>query len=389
MNTLLRYAALTAAIFLILSASAGCWSRRELNDISIVAGTALDKTNDPDIFRITAQIIRPANIGTPGRGSGRGQEKVFLNVSETGTETFEIIRKMARKVSRRLYWSHNEALIIGEALAREGVRKHLDFFYRDNETRLNVMVFVARGEAANTLSPSAQLESIPAYDLYRLSKIQAVNSLSPNVDLRDFLQTLLSKTTSAVLPVIELIEQEGETGLAITGAVAFKGDKIIGELTPDEIRGYLWITNKVQSGIILIDCPAGEGAASLEIIRSSASITPEIKDGILQFTVKVREEGLLGSQNCPLDLTEPETWSALEKKQRDAIYKEISLALKKAQELNTDIFGFGNKVYRRYPSVWKNIEQDWDSIFPGLEVTIEIQSRLRRSGEITRTIVPE
>lgn len=389
MNKWLKHLALLVFLTYVLTIPAGCWSRRELDTLSIVAGTALDRTNDPGIFRVTAQVIRSANISTPGQGVGGNQEKAYVNVTETGTETFEIIRKMMRKLSRRLYWSHNQALIISTAIAQDGVGKYLDFFYRDNEVRLNMMVFVARGEAGKTLSPTAHLESIPAYGLYSLSKNQTIHSWSPVINLKHLLQILLSKTTSAVLPVIELVEEEGETSPAITGAAVFKGDKMVGELESNEARGYLWVTGQVESGIIKIDYPDKKGVVSLEIIRSSTSITPEIKDGILHFTVKVREDGVLGAQSCPLDLTKPENWAVLEEKQRDAIYQEISSSLRKARELNTDIFGFGEKLYRRYPAIWKEIEQDWDSIFPELEVTIEINTKLRRSGEITRTIVPE
>lgn len=219
-----KYIACTVLLFLVLIAPAGCWSRRELDTLSIVAGIALDRTDEPGLFRLTAQLIRPANIGTPGSGSAGTREEAFLNVSETGVETFEIVRKMGRSISRRLYWSHNRALIIGKGIAEDGVRKYLDFFYRDNESRLNVMVFVARGEANSILSPTTHLGPIPAYGLYDLSKNQAINSFVPTVNLKDFLQILLSKTTSAVLPFIDLIEEEGKTRPAITGAAVFKGD---------------------------------------------------------------------------------------------------------------------------------------------------------------------
>lgn len=128
---------------------------------------------------------------------------------------------------------------------------------------------------------------------------------------------------------------------------------------------------------------------SLEIIRSSASVIPEIKDGIPHFIIKVKEKAALGAQSCPTDMTEPENWARLEEKHYDAIYKEIASALRKARELNADIFGFGDKVYRRYPAVWKEIEQYWDRIFPDIQVSVEIDAKLRRSGEITRTINPE
>ena len=63
-------------------------------------------------------------------------------------------------------------------------------------------------------------------------------------------------------------------------------------------------------------------------------------------------------------------------------------ALNKAQELNADVFGFGEALHRKYPKQWKELEKDWDEIFPELEVEIVVETQVSRSGISIKPIIP-
>lgn len=64
-------------------------------------------------------------------------------------------------------------------------------------------------------------------------------------------------------------------------------------------------------------------------------------------------------------------------------------AVVRAQELNADIFGFGEEVRRKHPGQWKNMEDKWDELFPGLEVIPEVDAKIRRTGKITKPAQPK
>jgi spore germination protein KC len=65
------------------------------------------------------------------------------------------------------------------------------------------------------------------------------------------------------------------------------------------------------------------------------------------------------------------------------------MAITKVKELNSDIFGFGDAVHQRYRDEWKELEANWDEIFPDIEVEVTVESKLRRSGRITSPPIPE
>ena len=183
----------------------------------------------------------------------------------------------------------------------------------------------------------------------------------------------------------------GEQGKNITlaGTAVFKEDKMIGELTPRETRGLLWVLNKAKGGIITLELPNPNEKISIEVINSQCKIIPEIKDNKLKITVEIREEGNLGEQNTPEDFSNEKSWDSLNKLTAGVIRSEVLAAFKKAQEYNADIFGFGEAFHRKYPAVWREIEDDWDNYFPFLELTVKVESTIRESGLAIKSAMPK
>lgn len=370
----------------------GCWDRRELDSLGIVLGTGIDKgKEDPTQVQITVQIVKPGEIKGPSGGGngGGGKGKPYLNVMNSGEAVFDTIREFTHIVNRRLYFSHNQILIIGQEAAEAGVGKYLDLFFRDPEPRLNTWVIVARGKADEALETKAELEQVPALNIAQLIEARTATSEASAVDLHDFMTCLMSKTTAPIASLLE-VEGEGEEKIArLMGTAVFKKDQMVGSLDKTETRGLLWVLGEVKRGIVITPCPGGKGTASLEITRARSKVVPEIKKGTLEITVKIKEEGNLGGQMCGQDLTLPETWTALEKSKAEVIRQEIKAVLKKAQSLNADIFGFGEAVHRKYPALWKEWETQWDDIFPNLAVKVSVEVKLRQTGMITKPVKPE
>jgi len=196
----------------------------------------------------------------------------------------------------------------------------------------------------------------------------------------------MSKTTEPVLPIIEVNKEKHPE---LTGTAVFKNDKMVGELTKEETRGLLWVLGKVQSGIIKVNCPDSQKKISLEITDASSKIIPEIKDNKLQVKVIIKEEANLGEQACYKDLTQPKNWQSLENRQAQLIRQEILAAFAKAQKFNSDFFGFGNAFHKKYPDLWKDIEDKWDQYFPSIELIVDVKAELRAAGMIRKPAKPE
>lgn len=380
---------LTAICLIVILSATGCWNRRELNTLAVVMGVGIDKGEAQGQVRLTAQIVKPGQLKTHQAGGGGSGGKAYINIENTGETVFSTIRRFTHKFNQKLYFQHNQILVFSREIAQEGVQKSIDFFLRDQETRLTVFVLVAKNKAGEILDVHPQLQNIPAIDIADILKAQHATSQTSLVRMDQFTSRLMSRTTAPIAPFIEVSEESNEKRAYVSGTAVFKKDKLVGELNDAETRGLLWVLGEVKSGIIDVDCPGGNGKISLEIIRANSKVTPEIKDDKIHITVKIKEEGSLGSQSCSEDFTLPTAIEALEKRKAAAIRNEVLAALKKARELNTDIFGFGDSVHQKYPKQWQEYETRWDEIFPHIEIELSIEAKIRRLGRINKPAYPE
>lgn len=379
--------------FLILFTCTGCWNYTELNDLAVVTAIALDKAEEPGKIELTAQIMRPSLIKSPSASKKGTQtatpQEPYFNVSQIGSTVFEAVRESANTVNRELYLPLIQVIIIGQTLAEEDVSRYLEYFLHEHEVRMNVNIIYAKGKAKDILKIQPDFDKIPSIYIKKLADNQTASSKNAIVTLLDFTNTLLSKTISPIVPIIEAINREGVSIARFGGTAVFKKGKFIGELNESQTRGMLWVINKIDRGVIDVDNPGGDGKASLEIIRSNTAVEVENIKGTVLINIKIREEGNLGSQTGKIDFTKMDNWIILEKKQEAVIKEEVLNAFKKAKDLNCDIFGFSEAIHRKNPTLWKTMEKNWDKIFPDIQLNVIVEAKLRRPGMIIKPLKPE
>lgn len=381
-------------LFIIFFAPGCWWSRVEISEKAIIAGVGIDNAQKEGHIKLTVQIILPGEIKAPAKEGGQG-EAVWV-VTTTGRSVSDNIKDLRMQSGRKCLWSHAKIIVVGEEAAKEGIDKIIDFFEREHDLRRRIWVIVARGDAKEIMEAQLKLEKIPAFGISNLVESSKHISKAAAVNLHEFIGMVSSKTTCAFAPGIEVFGKEAEKenkagSLRLTDTGVFKNYRLKGWLDAYESRGLLWVLGKVESGIIEVKCPEEkEKLIAIEITRASSKIKPEIKDGSVTITVEVSEEGTIrDDQFTSVDYTTPEAIKCLEKGTAAIIESEINKAITKAQEFNTDVFGFGEAVYRKYPREWKKLEKEWDEIFPNLEVKINVDAKIKRVGLVSKPAKPE
>ena len=397
----MRVWAFLAIVPVVLSAT-GCWSRREIEDIGFALSIGVDHAAEEGEIMITVHIAKPFAISTGVTGAV--DEKPFWQVSSTGHTVFEAWRNLRQQCPRRPLLHHSRFIVFGEEFARGGIREAIDFFSREGEVRETNTVVVAKGvKASEVVWNEFELERMPAEGALGIMKI-AVQELSTTVmvTLNDFLQMLETEGHEATTSRAELVrrppsedprgELKRET-ISVsgreTGAAAFKGDKLVGWLDYTQTRGLQWVKGKVRSGIIVIEQPEEENKlASIEILRADSTVTPKISNGHPSILIRVGALGNLGEVQEYFDPMESqETWTSMERRMAEVIRHEIEAALDIAKlEFDSDIFGFGAEICRKYPKEWTDLKDKWDEEFPKLDVEIEVEASLRRSGLTRRSM---
>ena len=379
-----------AAWLLMLLSLGGCYSSHEINGFAIVMGVGIDKGDTPGNHLVTVQIAKASALksesgGSGGSSGGGGKGYVMVrNESETISSAIQGITYM---VSRDPYFAHNQIIVIGKAVAEQGIADEIDFFMRDYEGRLNTPLIIANDRADSILAEETELEKLPAVQLHDMLKMQRLTSSCVYLTLRDFMISILSKTTSPVLPIVELYtNQEGKVKARMGNTAVFKNGKLIGELDKTQTRGLLWVTGKIQSGAL--DVNALNGKLSFELVESSSSIEPVLKDGRFSVQVSVNQTMSVSEADTTENIMKPENADRMNAAAQQVIAREVQAAIDQAKALKSDVFGFGEAIRRRYPGQSKQALADWDSEFPQLEVNVSVTAMIRSTGSLTAPITP-
>lgn len=386
----------------------GCWSRRELNELSIVLAAGIDLAPNGNI-ELTVQIARPnAFGGGAGQAKASAQENNVWVISQTGKTVFDAQRFLETKVSRDLYWGHTVILVFGEQLARDGIRQAINYFSRSPRARETIWVLVTRGKAKDILNSHSQLETTSAQSIGAMVRTE----VGVPVMLKDLSMMLSSKGTNPVLPRIELTasgepqgpgmqenipqakEQEQPQGAmihaepTITGTGVFKDDRLVGWLDMPETRGLLWLKDQMEKGEISVPSPTEPGKdISIRVANGSTNIEPYFDGQNIWFDVKMTMEGDLWEQQSTEELTNLQIFTAIEKNMASRIEQKARMALDKAQQdYEVDIFGFGEAFHRKYKKEWANIKDRWDEVFINADINIAVQAYVRRTGLTTNRI---
>lgn len=369
----------------------GCWNRRELNDLAITLGMGIDKQGQK--YKVTVQVVVPGEI-TAQKSRGVSPVTVFSAVGDT---VFEAVRKMTTVSPRKVYIAHLRIVVLGEALAREGIGKSLDFLTRDTEARTDFYVTVAKGTTAeDVLKVLTTLEAIPANKLFNSLETSS-RQWAPTASVT--LDTLISDMTSeGKHPVLTGIvvngnPQEGAArkNVEVSNSPArhqyatlgvFKKDKLIGWLDVNESKGYNYILDKVSSTAAVIPCSKG-GKLAVETIRSKTKIKGSMKRGKPHIDIGIRGEVNVDDVECHIDLTKTKTIAELEKAGEKRVKQLVEDVIDTVQKkYKVDIFGFGDAIRRSNPKAWKKLKKDWDRQFQHLDVNVKVDTKIRQIGAV-------
>jgi spore germination protein KC len=352
----------------------GCWNYKEIDEMAIAAGVAVDKNPDGTVH-ITIEVV---NI------SGDGKTAIEPKYVESDGDTlFEAVRRAIAKEGRKIYWSHAKVVIISEELAREDILKYLDFLFRDAEAREDTWLLISKEKTSGEILQSkGMLNPMISFQIDDTMRSQESISRFPFVELFEFFDRLFYKQVSAILPAVQLVEQHGAKTPKIGGTAIFKHEKLIGFLNEEDTKYMLWLRDEVEGGIEVIKNVSDEKEnVALEIFNSKSKITPIIQDGVLKIEVEVDLEAgigeIMGSTDFISEPGEQKLIKAAENQLEGELKKTYVLIRDKYQ---ADVFGFGRRVEMKMPDIWNQIKEEWEKYFIELEMDVKVNLEIRGSA---------
>lgn len=385
-------------IFLILILS-GCWSKRELNELALVAALGIDLVDDE--YVISAQVIDPSQVSSKQSASGQAP---VVTYHAQGKTVFEAIRKILASSPRKLYFAHLQLVVIGEELALNGLRDTVDFLGRDQEIRNDFTVIVSQqATAKDVLNVLTPIEKIPANKMLNSLKVmQDAWGSTLEVDIEDLVTKLGVNNQYFVLSAIEVlgdkslgIDQtnveriETPVMLKFTGLAIFKEDKLLGYLDEYNSKSLNYLNNKIKSTIEIISCPS-KGELSTEITQSKTKTKGVIIDGKPTIQISMNVVQNVAEVNCDIDLTTIKSIDWINNQSEKLIEENIEQLLNILQvNYQADVLGFGEMIHRADPTLWEKIKDDWQTIYPEVEVNVKVNVNTQGLGTMQNSKVKE
>ncbi len=405
----------------------GCWSQVEIEDLAIVRSLTIDYLPDRRApFMVSLAVVRPADIAGGGDagagGSGESPTRLFAGV---GATIDLALQQISQNLSRQLFLSHCEVVLISEDAARHGLHSVIDFILRNPEMRLSLWPLVVPGVAHDILVMTERLETTITDEILGLLAQSRKSSEADPQEAFKIIRQLSTPGQDTHIPVLrisphideeipeldekrarqehgpeqedeETEEQNGQGAqelvepkieLTLAGTAAFRGDVLAGFLDPVETRGFLWLANGVTQTIINVHDPTEpERKVSLLVSEANVKITPVINGDRIGFRVEILAEGDIASQRSQSDLSTPEMIKLLNSAMAAVIKIDIEKALQKMQELDTDLVGFGAMLNRTDPQTFRRLRDHWPEVFRELNFDIHVTANIRRTGQLSRPV---
>ncbi len=356
----------------------GCWDNREIDNLAIVAGLAIDKGTYYR-YRMSVELI---NIE-----SGKETKISTKIVTTEATTMFDAARDMISIVGKRLYWKHAKILVVSQEVANMGITNVTDWYTRNAQTRGDIQILVATTPTAKEiLDGQSVITEIKSFAVAEMLKNQESLAKAPKTNVLTFSIQTNTKGLSIVVPAIDIKEMDGKRVPQLNGAAVIKADKLIGFLNVQEVKDLLFIQDEVKGGILVEQSTNKETEyISLQILKNKTKKEVNIEDDKIKMKIDVDTTVALGeTSDCSLTL-EKEEIERLEQKIADSMKKRMeALTAKMKTEYEADVFGFGAFLQQNKAQEWKKTEDNWGETFKNLDVEINTKIRIKNTGTLLK-----
>ena len=333
-------------------------------------------------YAMTIQMPILRKNPQPAEGGGSSSEGGGLTweITQVGNSFMAMNRELLARTSLSLYYEHLQVIIISDQVARKGISDVLDFFTRDPEMRRRVRIFISKGEAKAVLDVKPRIEEYSSVYLAEMPTNAGKNSrIVHHTDLGQVIQ-LIHNDLSFVLPVAQATKDE----IKITGAAAFKGDKLVGWVNELETEAIKLIRNLYLGGVVSVKSPEQKDALEvLDITKAKTKITPIINNDQITMDIKIDIKGNYAEyiNKAALEDITIDFLKRLEEEFEKEI-KRLCLATiyKFQKEYKADVFHFCQYIKAEKPAFWDKISGQWDRTFPELNVDLKVSVKIDLTG---------
>ena len=355
----------------------GCWNYVEIDEQINVSGMAFDVGREGKRLHLSVEIV------TVGKGEKSQFESHVMEAE--GDTVFEAVRQLMDVSSKKLYFGHCKLMVIGESLARSGIRELLDLPLRDHELRTTMDVVVARGcSGRDILVTKGLTTTIVSYRICDLLKTcEKFDGYAGKDKEYQVYDTLETQGLEIAVPALERTQIDGEDVARLCGEGAFSGDRLVGWLTEKQAAQLSLLRGEYKTGLMTFesaDSPFYNTSFEVYKAKTDTKLS-RAPDGTVTAEVRVKLRVNVGETQSKtefLDRAQTEkTAYALEKNVEHDLNHIADLA---QHSYRCDIIGIGKRLKETDPAAWKALGPDWKTNFSKVRFRIRAEVVIISSG---------
>lgn len=362
-------------VFLSLIFLYGCAQTNVLDKVGLTTLVGYDVGTESKIA--ATAVIREVNP--------EFQSKV--EVLTTENETSKGNRMEAnRKLSKKIMVGQMRVILFGEELAKEDLRYYIDTSLENASVSNGIYMAVVEGKAAPFLNYEYKnIEDIGQH-VFRLIEQNVKQEYMISATLHQIAHDYYSIGRDLAMPTIK---RDGEF-VELSGVALFKGGKMVSTLPAKDsfyvkivrdtfkVDLYETILEKEDIPPQLLHKPADKITVAFDAIHSNREMklidakTPE-------FDLNIKIKSRVLEVFPDINQGDRESVAALEKAIEKKLSKEIARVIAHSQDVESDIFGFGEK----YRSVVRhsNLTKDkWHEMYKDMKVNVNVDFVVLRDG---------
>ncbi|TDL80934.1 Ger(x)C family spore germination protein [Peribacillus frigoritolerans] len=388
--------ALMICFFLLMS---GCGTQKELNELALILALGVD-VHDDSGYQVTLQIADPSEIiSITGATSGTTSIPI-VNYTGVGPTFIDALGDAAKQVSRSTFYTHVALIVIGQDLAERGIFPLLDILEREPEIRENIPIVIGnQASAFQVLNSLTMINKLPAFSIkgkLKMNEESFGNTMT--VSIKEF---LIKKDSEEGYPIVSGVktpdytektsqkvnlEQAAPKSSLVSGLAVFDQEgKFLYWLEEEQKRSVLFLENRIQQTFITVPCD-DENSTTIKVTYAKVKKKASMTGDHIKLSVTIKAEAEIDGLGCENQkMKKKRTITDFEKELEGLIEQEILASIKESQNRQTDIYGFGETIYRQNPDQWKKLKDQWEELFSGADVDVHAEAEIKRTGNITNS----
>ncbi|MED5015858.1 Ger(x)C family spore germination protein [Paenibacillus chibensis] len=367
MKTRLHRMLLLGCLLVLTLPLSGCWDVKDIDNRLLVTVLGIEQTSEEKV-RIWVRIPLPRSNESAGGGKG----KEYLTINQIGETVVDALDNVRMKLSKSLDLSQIRTIFLDRRLAEKGFLPHLEFSIRDRTLPLDTLVALISGDMETMFDKPYPTGELSGINTKLFFEPYAGGTAQKNLtNLWEVFRRYFNPLEENLVPVLA---QDPVTLFKLQGSGYFRGDRMIGMLSPEETLIYEIVTNKM----VPFEIETAQ-KMNVKILKSKAHVHAEVKGNkpVIRIRAKLTMtlmDSASGERIDPL---------SLQASINRLLEERAARVFQRTQKEQSDIFQLGNHFRSLLPA---SKYDQWPELYRQASIDFKLESRLENTGlQIMRT----